>query len=59
MAPGALDSGGAAHHIRGMTSYAKTEEAVEIEPQSNVIDLMAALKKSLEGKPEAAKKPKR
>jgi DNA end-binding protein Ku len=38
---------------------AKKEEAVEIEPQSNVIDLMAALKKSLEAKPDDAKKPKR
>ncbi|MDB5615448.1 MAG: Non-ous end joining protein Ku, partial [Devosia sp.] len=40
------------------TKPKKDEEAVG-EPQSNVIDLMAALKKSLEGKPEAEKKPRR
>lgn len=38
---------------------AKPDAEPVIEPQSNVIDLMAALKKSLEGKPEAAKKPRR
>ena len=38
---------------------AKSDEAEAPEPQSNVIDLMAALKKSLEGKPEAEKKPRR
>jgi len=32
------------------------EEPEELHPQSNVIDLMAALKKSLEGKSEAGKK---
>jgi DNA end-binding protein Ku len=35
----------------------ETEKADE--PQSNVIDLMAALKKSLEGKPDAGRKPRR
>lgn len=38
---------------------AKPDAEPVIEPQSNVIDLMAALKKSLEGKPETAKKPRR
>jgi len=38
---------------------AKQDAVEQIEPQSNVIDLMAALKKSLEAKPEAVKKPKR
>lgn len=37
----------------------KADEETRIEPQSNVIDLMAALKKSLEGKPEAGGKAKR
>ncbi|HEY8575266.1 MAG TPA: Ku protein [Devosia sp.] len=37
---------------------AKKEEPVAIEPQSNVIDLMAALKKSLETEPEAPRKRK-
>ncbi|MGB3338739.1 MAG: Ku protein [Devosia sp.] len=37
----------------------KQNEEERFEPQSNVIDLMAALKKSLEGKSEAAKKSKR
>ena len=35
---------------------AKAEEPETIEPQSNVIDLMAALKKSLEGKPQSKRK---
>lgn len=35
---------------------AKSVEPETLEPQSNVIDLMAALKKSLEGKPKAASK---
>ena len=38
---------------------AKPEDEAAPAPQSNVIDLMAALKKSLEGKPEVAKKPRR
>jgi Ku protein, prokaryotic len=37
----------------------KKEAEEDIEPQSNVIDLMAALKRSLEGKPEGGKKSKR
>lgn len=40
------------------TKPQKADQAVG-EPQSNVIDLMAALKKSLEGKPEAKKTPRR
>jgi DNA end-binding protein Ku len=36
------------------TKTKKTEEAME--PQSNVIDLMAALKKSLEAKPKTKEK---
>ena len=35
---------------------ANDESEAKVEPQSNVIDLMAALKKSLEGKPEPATK---
>ena len=35
---------------------AKKDDAEAPAPQSNVIDLMAALKKSLEGKPETEKK---
>ena len=34
----------------------KKQDHETVEPQSNVIDLMAALKKSLEAKPEAGKK---
>jgi len=37
---------------------AKPAEEAAIEPQSNVIDLMAALKKSLEVKVDSGKKPK-
>jgi len=37
----------------------KKEAADTVEPQSNVIDLMAALKKSLEGKPSESKKSSR
>lgn len=37
----------------------KKDEDAPIEPQSNVIDLMAALKKSLEGKPEPSGKTRR
>ena len=37
----------------------KDEPEEKLEPQSNVIDLMAALKKSLEGKPDAARKSRR
>lgn len=40
-------------------STSKQDEPAAIEPQSNVIDLMAALKKSLEGKPDGEKKPRR
>ena len=40
-------------------SKAKAETEVDFEPQSNVIDLMAALKKSLESKTETSKKTKR
>jgi DNA end-binding protein Ku len=35
---------------------AKDEPEINLEPQSNVIDLMAALKKSLENKADPAKK---
>jgi len=38
---------------------AKDEAKVELEPQSNIIDLMAALKKSLENSAEPAKKTRR
>jgi DNA end-binding protein Ku len=38
---------------------ARKDEHEKLEPQSNVIDLMAALKKSLEGKPEPARKARR
>jgi DNA end-binding protein Ku len=38
---------------------AKPEEEADDEPKNNVIDLMAALKKSLEGKPEAKTAKKR
>jgi DNA end-binding protein Ku len=37
----------------------KVEDEDKLEPQSNVIDLMAALKKSLESKPATAKKSRR
>jgi DNA end-binding protein Ku len=40
-------------------SKAKDDEPVNLEPQSNVIDLMAALKKSLEKKPQPSKKSSR
>lgn len=40
-------------------SKSKRTVAEEVEPQSNVIDLMAALKKSLESKPDAKTKTRR
>ena len=43
---------------KGKTKAKKGDDQEEAEAPSNVIDLMAALKKSLEGKPEARKRSK-